>query len=594
MSASSPLAPLARLAMLAIACALFCSPRATARASSLEELVRVEAAVSALSGGSVYLDRGRAAGLATGDRVTFPGPTAAEGIVRAVSRSSSRVEMLAGSDAPAIGARAEIEVPAERLRAPEPAPSARPPRDDRAPQDAPPAPASAPPRTPTDAASSAPPAAPPAHPQWTHPPENWNDELPLLAKALGVEPEDRARAWSGRAYLRWNATTDERGGGRSYHLGTLGFDGRLENPFGRGGALEIDAAAYERVVDLSDGDDSDTRPLLRRLSYAFGGTEDDRDRVEIGRFLHDEFPELGVVDGVEWTRRYGTGASRFGFSAGGLPEPFPSMRSFESVGVALDHRWVPDEDERLSVGTAYQNTWFRGEQDRNLFLATLDWKASRDLSLHGSAWVDWYGPGDEVKEGFELTELRASATRRIGSTSGIGLSLVHVRWPELLRREFRSVTPEQLEENEVERLSLSGWHAFAPRVRANARVDGWRDQDDAGTNAEVGVAVRDWLWDEGEVGASAFWADGTYSSGPGLRLSATKGFERASANVAWQIVDYEQKGFVGEQGSLAHHSIFAGLDFEIGERWDLSLLGDWRFGDELEGYGIGLTLQARF
>ena len=552
----------------------------------------IQATVASVSGGSVYLDRGRSSGIAIGDRVRFSlaGVGAAEGTVRAVSKSSSRVELLPGSAPVAHGVRAEIEIPEDRLRAPDTPPPT---------PDAPPTPATQPPpraAPPSAGASQTPATSAAPHPPWTHPPETWNEDLPLLAPALGLAPEDRDTQWSGRTYLRWNSTFDEEGAGRSYHLGAIGLDGRLENPFHKGGALELDLEVYQRSIDLPDeGDDSSTDLLVQRLSYWQGGTDSDPTRWEVGRFLQHEFPELGLVDGFEWTRRYGSGNSRFGVAAGGIPEPFPARSTFDSLGVSLYHTWVPDDDERVSLGTAWQSTWYRGERDRDLALATLGWRATDTLSLDAGAWVDVYGSNDEVKDGVELTELRVGATQRIGDASGVGASFSHVRWPELLRREFApSLTPEELDENQVDRASLSAWHGFSRRWRVHGRVDAWSDQDDDGTNGELGLAVRDLLWSQGEVGITAFYADGTYSSGPGARLSATRAFARGAWTLGYEWVEYDQKGFVGTQETLAHHGIYGTLDLELGERWDLSLFGDRRFGDELDGYSLGFQLSTGF
>lgn len=548
--------------------------------------VPIEAHVTAVTGSSVYVDRGRTQHIAEGDRVLFhpSGTGTVEGTVRSVSKNSARVELAPGSPPINVGVRAEILVPEERLKPETPPPALLPERDSSA---APTVPVPQPQQV-------TPPPTTPTHPPWTQPPETWTEEMPLLAPAFGQKPEERERKLEGRVYTQGNATWDQQNGGRRYFLGNAGVDLRLENPFGQGGALELDAEFFQRSASVPDApDDSDSRALVRRLSYSFGGTEERRSRYEFGRFLQHEFPELGVLDGIEWSRRSESG-SRFGASVGALPEPSPEMSSADDTQASVYYRYAANPDERFTLGAAYQNTWHRGQQDRNLLVGTLEYRPLGKLSLRSSAWIDYYGSEDTIKtKTVELTEAQIQASWRLAPRSGLSAFFSQVRYPEMQREEFTSLTPEQIRNNHVERIGLSGWHGLSEKVRINARVDGWQDQDDSGQSGEIGAGWRDLLYDHGEVSVALSQTQGSFSSGPGLRLSANRAFGKTFANLTYAFSDFEQKDFNGDQSKLSQHALFGSIDLPIGTRWDLSLFGEQRFGDEQDSYSLGFLLQMR-
>jgi hypothetical protein len=553
---------------------------AVARFAPAQELVRIEAKVLSVSGTSVYLDRGREAGVLPDDPVLLhpPGALAVDATVRDVARSTSRAELAPGSAGVAAGCRAEILVPAARLEKPETVPTS------------PPAPS-------PDPAESAPAPAAPPHPAWTHPPETWNQEHPLLAPAYAAsrDPNALPSHFDGRLFWQMNSTWNSGNQDARYLFGSLGADLRLENPFGRSGAFVFRGDVLTRSSSFTGvADETETDLAVRRFSYHEGGTEDAPTRWEVGRFLQHEFPELGVVDGVDWSRRT-EGGSRFGASIGAMPEPFPSMKTGDDLQASVYYRWAPQKSETVLLGAAYQNTWHEGDQDRNLFLGTFEWNPKRSFTFRSTAWVDYYGGEDTIKsDGFELTELRALAAWRFDRRGGISLNAAHRRIPELLRREFASLTPEQVKDDRLDRAGVGAWTALGEKARLRVQVDGWQDQDDDGLRGEVGITRQDLLWNRGEIGLAVFTVDGSFSSGEGLRLSASKGFDHGYGSLGYEIARYDQKGFLGAQSTLEHQSLYGNMDFDLGKGWNLSLLGNQQFGDQLDAYTLGFLLQVRF
>jgi hypothetical protein len=564
--------------------------------ASAQDKVKVEVRVTSVTNASCYLDKGRAAGLEIGDRVLFYSTSGvgSEGTIRAVSKNSARAEIDPGAPAVELGARGEAFVPATRIEKPapvepKPAPTTPPSPQQPAPKIGEVPPGQVPP-------PRAPPRTVPEHPPWQQAPEEWSKDKPLLAPAFGLAPEDREPRLRGRAYVQAQGTRDDSGSTREYFNGNAGFDATLDNPFGDGGSLRMDATLWTRSAD-ADFDDvhtDETRIRLNRLTYELGGTQDDPTRWMFGRFLQREFPQLGVLDGVEWDRRLANG-SVLGASAGAMPEPFSDMSSFDDMQAALFYRHAFDESRRNFVGLAYQNTWHDGDQDRNLFVADAAFVPGDRVRLNANALVDWYGSGDEIKdEGFELTELLLSGTWLVTSTSGVGLTYSHRRIPELLRSEFHDYDAPTVRDNELDRVALNGWHMFTPKVRVDARADLWDDHEDSGQTVEAGLSLRNMLWSDGELSAAVFHADGSYSSGPGFRVNASKAFGRTSASLGYTWVDYSQKDFTGEQSELAQQALFGTFDLPLSERCDLSLLGERRFGDEQDAYTLGLMVQWRF
>jgi len=531
------------------------------------ELRRVEARVTSAAGLNIYLDIGREAGIRALDEVViYPsGRLDVGGVVRAVAKSSCRVELNSVLAAVPIGTRAEVLVPEQRLADLERERAQRP--------------------------VQTPARETPDHPEWTHPPTEWSEDDPLLAPAFGRLPEERERQIRGRisvdARQIWDDEQD-----RTYTRAGVNFDLSVDNPAGHGGRLHVNGDASLQATTLSDGpDDTDTFLRLNRLSYGWGGTRDEPHRVELGRFLQGEYPELGVLDGAEWNLRLPSG-SRFGASVGAMPVPFPSFQTGDDIQVAAFYRFVTGEDEKLALGAAYQNTWHEGAQDRNLFLATVDWAPSPHTTVYASAWVDYYGSDAQIKsQGFELTELRMHARYRPSNEGGIGVHASRVRWPELLRTEFVPVLPGEIDDNAVSRVGLDGWKRLGEHLRLDARVDHWNDQDDSGLAGNVGARLRNLLYERGEVSLALFSSDGRFSEGLGLRLAANRVFDRGSGTLGYEYRPYE---FEGSSQSFTQNALTATFDLTLGGRSTLSLYGDRRFGDTVDSYSLGVRYTTGF
>jgi len=528
-------------------------------AEAQEGFARVTVRVTGLAGDEVYLDQGSDAGLASGDTVELDGVAGGVpllGVIRSVSRRSSRASIRGPIVGLGAGASGVVLVPEARL---------------------------------ADAAKR---GETPEHPPWTHAPLEWEDDVPLLAPVSSRTPEERDIDVRGRVYGRVDYTDDTRFD-QQFTSGDVGLEVDVENPFGHGNSLGIEVEGYGQYADLDESDDdSDTRLRIDRASYRRDVLRGRPTGWEVGRFLHSEFAELGLIDGAEVVHRT-EGGDRFGASLGILPLPDDTLSDDGDVSASVFYRFVAGEDERFSLGTAYQKTWHDGNADRDLVIATLDAYPSRAVSLYGTAWIDYYTSGDDPKsKGFQLTQLQAGANWRAQSGFGVGVFGSHLRWPELRRDEYDDVIRDTIDDGKVSRIGVNTRIPTSENTRLDGRVDYWKDQDEDGGSASMRYTLRDVLYDRGEVGFEVYGSDAQYTDSIGGRLTASRRFDTGYARILWDLTDFDPDE--GDLSNLDQHYLRASYDVSLGQDWDLSLYAEARFGEKQESTGAGIYLQRRF
>ena len=588
------------LVVAALALALCAVP---ARALGADDFERVEAFVSAVSGDGTYIDQGREAWIRAGDTVFLEpvGRPAVEGRVLVVSRTSARIHVLGASDGIEIGTRVEVLVPAERCAAEEAEPPQASAVQDPAPEPAAPASrgdesgAAAEPADPAPPARTEPAPSVPEHPEWSHPPLEWQAEVPLLAPVYGLEPEDRDVRLRGRVYTLFELRDSGEPVDQRYLTSRTGVDVTAENPFGRGGELGADLDYHVRSADGDEGtDEEDAFLTVNRLYYRWGGLRGRPHRVQAGRFQQHEFPELGILDGVEYGYRFDSG-SRLGASVGLLPEFRDELSTGDDVQAAFFYRYAAGEDERFSAGLGYQKTWHGGEADRDLLLANARWTGRRAY-LQTTAWVDYYDASEDFKsEGLELTRLHVNANVRSESGgSGVGAFLSYFRFAETLRDDLVDLDPSQFDDDPTTRVGLNGWVSPAEKVRLRSRFDLWQDEDDEGGSANLTLSTRDLLYDRGNVDLTVFGSEGKFSDGLGLRTSASRRVGQGLVRLTWSLTNYEQEDFSGAQQDILQSRLRASWETSFRKNWSLSLWAENDLGDDLEAITAGVLLQRVF
>lgn len=521
-----------------------------------------------LAGGVVTIDRGSADGFQVGDRVTLR-PLAARvrpGRVVMVSDRSAEVRLEGAGGVIPVGTHGFAQLPASRFAAPV---------------------ASEPLDLPSDSGVR-------DHAPWEYTDDKFEAGMPLLRSIDGVKPAEREPIVSGRVFSMgdYRMSSD---GERSDSFFRLGTELHAENPTGRGGQLYFVGEVNYRMTEVdADVIESTTLGRIDRFSYSIGGTRFERTRHEFGRFLHDGVPELGILDGYEWSQR-SNGGNRFGASIGFLPEINPHMSTGDDFSMSAFYQWSADEREELTATSAYQKSWHNGDADRDLFIFKLDYWETESWDFHGTSWVDWYCDSDPYKgSGPEVTAVVASTTRQFEDGDGLLFTYQHNRLPSTERYDFIELDPILIEKDHDDRLSADGWTWVRADRRLFARTGGWVDESDYGGDLELGVEQLDWFTSGSRAEASAFSSRGKFSSLLGLRTSY--GVQR---NLTYWSVSYEyfqstQHGFSSDNNNLDHHRLLGNLDLTRQSGWNLSLRGGLeRWSNEFAGVA-GFYLQRSF
>jgi hypothetical protein len=529
-------------------------PAAAAVQAQSDETVSVAVQVTDSSGESIFLDKGRDAGIDVGQRVLLYSRTHGilTGTIRGVSRNSSNCTLDAGVLAVEFGTRAEVLVPKRSLLTETPGPENRPSR--------------------------------PEHPPWSTSPPDWNNDSPLLLPAFSRSASERPSEVTGYTFLRGSYSNNQFGTNNQYVQGEAGLDATLLNSIPWGGVLRLRAEYMYQADMLSNAPsthENDAR--VDWFSCVWGDLRKSSLRAEVGRFLQHEFSELGVIDGGECTTKIGD-SWHVGASLGAMPDYRHGLYLTGDYQGAAFGKFVSGTREEFSLGVAYQKTLHDGVWDRDLIVAVAEYVPSSSFSARASVWMDYYTAHELVKPpGIELTEAHAYASYRFDVDNNLGVFFTRSRQPDTLRNELlppgQTPTP-QVAELLLENLSLYygaySWHRLSQRMTLDTRVNLWSDQtQQSGVSGEVHVAFQDVLFDKGELGFSAFYTDGIYSKGPGARVTVSHLFAPVSV-LGW----YEAAWYENTMTLVAalQNSIHLSVDAAASETWTFSLSADYRFG----------------
>lgn len=583
---------LQRLGIIAIATAALAVVSPAAPWAATQENEDVTARVTnTVAGTGIVIDRGTRDGLEIGDRVEFNqrGGSAQFGTVIELEGRNAIVRPEDPAFNPQPGVRATVSIPVARFDEPSD----------------PVVPAPVPDENTGGNAGDAPPpgagevpARPPA--EWTNKDEDWNFDMPLLAEVKAVKPERRPMSLSGRGYLNWNRIIDsEQGRGDSFlRAGGAVF---AENLFGHGGTLHFDAEWNARMANVPDDDDESDRTLrLDRLSYTYGGHRHDWTSIRAGRFLHDGMPEFGVLDGASWSQRRENGDS-YGASVGFLPEPDKDQQSFEDFQMSGWYRWVADERERLSVTSGFQKTWHNGTRDRDLIVSRLQYAPDKGWNVFSTVWLDLYGVGDNVKDsGPALTYMILDASRELGKKSGIDVEYRHQEYPELRRNEYAPVGLTQLADARVDRLGATAWRWITPKdndktgLRGYARAGGWSDEEDQGSDGELGLEFHDVMRRGDRLDLAGFVSNGKFSKLLGGRVRVGRYGPKRSWSLQYEIRLNDIIGFNNDNDDLIQHRARGSYEFYRASGLSASLSAEVQLQDREDQVFLGFFLQRAF
>lgn len=518
------------------------------------------------SASTVIVDRGASDGVEIGDVVLFQprdGSTI-QGTVTSLNERSAEVELLDKAIVLPVGTRGVALVPTARFTPPTPEEI----QQQRAPGD--------------------------GEVNWENDDEGWSDEMPLLAEIKAVRPDKRESFMTGRLYFIADGTIASQDD-RSDSFLRFGQNVRIENPFKRGGGLNIDLEQNYRSTQLEDAPDEDTAFMrVDRLSYYEGGDRFSNYRWEAGRFLQHGLPEFGLVDGFEYTHRLSNGHS-VGGSIGYMPEPFDRLQSGSDFQFAGYYRWVSDASEQLSATGGFQQTLHNNAADRSLFVAKVQYLPVDGWDFNGTAWVDVYSSGDEAKgSGVGLTQAFLAATRRWDDGDGINVTFNHWEFPDIQRQEFLIPLQEQIANSRNDRLAFSGWRYVAPDQRTHAELGFWNDQDESGGDAAVGIEFMDLIGSRSSTDITVFGTRGRFSTLLGARAQWGRFVPGGRWDLFYEFAQNDQEGFDANQDNFIQHRIRATRNMNWVSGWNLSVFAESLLWADEDAWSLGVYLQKSF
>lgn len=527
----------------------------------------VQVQVTAVGGNDLFVDAGRSQGLEPGMIVRLfpPGAAVFEAEVRSVSGSSARLVPVGGGPLPPVGTRGEVEVR-------EPSPSS-----------APSAPTSTQPRP-----------AVPDHPPWQRGTEPLGADDPLLAWSRGPKSCDRPMTIDGRMFGtgQWSRDT---GAGRDdeYLLARLGVHSEVHNAVGLGEEILFSGEVDDRATAIAGRpDEQNATARIDQLSMALGTEGFAPLGVEAGRMRSRHLPEIGLLDGVEGVARFQHGL-RLGGGFGAYPRPFPARATGEDLQAHLFFDYDPEDHGAFAAALGVQKTWHEGTADRDLVIVRAESRPADGVWLFASAKIDWYTRDDVRKSrGFEVTELLAQA-RWDGVNGGAGAQVSHFAWPDLLRREYQLLPDDLVRDGRVDRVSLSGWRRLKPDVRATVRGDYWQDQDRDGTSIELGGDFDNAFLPKFALGATVFYNDGGFQSGPGARLLLRRSLGDVQLRAGYRWYRYRLDSLIVEPETMTRQSADVGVSWSVGD-FDFDFAAERWFGDGQDAFVLALYSQWRF
>lgn len=547
--------------------------------------------ISLTASGGLVVDRGERDGVAVGDGLWL-GPKDAppvEGRVVKVFEREAEVELMAAGSVPPPGTKGLVWVtPVVE----EPVPEVQVAEEPRGAEEEP--------------------DTGPRAPRWARPDDGWDATEPLLARVRIEHPEERPRVIGGRVYaVGGGATTLD--GERGHGYLRSGFDSFVLNPLGRGGELNLDAELDLRssFVPQDDGqDDGHGRVRFDELSYRWGGTRFLSEGHQVGRFLLGTTPELGRLDGYEWTRRLPSG-DRLGASAGYLVEDSFDAATGHELGFQGFYRWVPDQRERIGVTGAVQKTFRNGARDRERLLLKGDAAAYAGLgpwSLHGALIYDLHSTEDDLETGGgELSRAWLQGWRDWessvpGERDGIRIHYRREGFVQALGSELPPLYAAGLVAERSDRVGASGDFWMAPGERFFYSGGLWKDSDEGGIDVEAGLGL-DQLGERlggmrgGYGDLRLFASNGRSSSTFGFGASYGRRFEE-DASMSWSL-QYEllwndRLGFSTEVDTSVQHRLRYLVDLGHFSMWRLAGNADLVLGGSNVGLVTGFLLTRSF
>jgi hypothetical protein len=537
--------------------------------------------------GAAVIDRGAVDRIEVGDLVQIL-PRSGErvrGRVVRVDARTSLVELERRDVRPDPGAAGEMFVPMARYGSPSDTDPIRVP--DRVPDESG-EPGAEPAAGPED--DPRPPQRPEGMPpvRWSNEDRTFRSGQPLLAQA--TRPEERPSRVTGRAYTIGEFTRNSESDFQQ-SFARLGIGVDVDNPFGQGGRFEsLIETNYRREFDEDEG----ANLLVRRLSYTWGGTRFDRDRVQIGRFLQYGFPEFSTIDGIQYSRRL-LENHEAGASVGFLPVPDNNFNGYDDFQTSLWYLFRSDEYESTTLGVGYQYVMHEGKTDRNLVVLKGDSRPTDDWLLSARLHLDFEDANDQFRNDPVLvSQVVAQATRTFENGDFFRIGYRRLAFPEIQRQEFLPPPVFELANDHYDRIFTEGSHLTGESTRWHGYAALFTDEDFTGGAGEVGVDLIDATSSDSNLDVTGFATYANYATVLGGRVRWTQRVANGSYNAFYELSHNNERQFVPEVAVVIQHRLRVSRTFYTVSGWDADIYGETQLIGQDFAYAIGLFVQRRF
>lgn len=543
-------------------------PAVVAQGEGLDQL---ELRVSSLRpNGQCIVDRGKRDLVQSGDRVMLAPRNGqiVPGRVVEVEERTALVELIDPQSQVPVGTRGHVLLPKGRRPVPVAAPTEEPPA---------PPPATTPPKKRARRAGE------------VVPDDEWEPGMPLLGMKRPPRPDERRATLNGRLYTSANLVRTLDSWSNSFLTSGADFD--VGNIDGKGGVLRFHGA-FNASTETSERSGSDLR--LFEFNYERGGTRQEPWRWQVGRFLHRDMPEFGILDGGEIGYRQEDG-DRFGASIGWLPELDEDMESFADLQLAAWHVWNQDVAERVSFALGYQKSWHRFENDRDLVVLKGRYLPLEGWDLQGAVWIDFYTGRDNLKnKTVEVTRANLFASRRWVDQGGLEFFYDHEEYPEQIRRELpQRIQPQTLIDAHADRVSLQAF-VWSGKTRWFTRLTGWVDEQRSGGAVDAGVETGSPFEDKGRLTLAAFQVQGLATNQIGLRVQHGGSCRGGRLDLLYELGFVHHESFPNNRDDLLQHRLGGLWTTDLGAGWNATFYGDGTFWDSERSFGLGFYLQKNF
>ena len=273
-----------------------------------------------------------------------------------------------------------------------------------------------------------------------------------------------------------------------------------------------------------------------------------------------------------------------------MPRPDDDFNSFEDLQVAGYYQWVSDVQETVVVTGGVQKSFHHRHSDRDLLLGKLRWLPGDGWDLSATAWVDLYFGDDQLKgSGLELTQALVALSRSWADGDRVDLTYARLLYPELLRREFLPVDPNQVQDDHLDQLRLSGvsgaYHGL---------VAAWNDEDRPGGSVEAGTWTSDLGLDHSRADLTAFVTRARFAWVMGARVSYGRVLGDCRWDVLYEIANHHMDGFPASQDDTLQHRLRGSVGFRVGRGWDVSLHGEGSLFDQDLSAFVGIAIQRSY